>query len=53
MSVEQLQAGFLDLARKVYSAEETGVRRSRFKAMLKRSPHFGRRPRSELEQVAA
>jgi len=53
MTVEQLQAGFVDLARRLYSAEETSARRARFKTTLKRSPHFGRRPRTEAEQMAA
>jgi radical SAM superfamily enzyme YgiQ (UPF0313 family) len=42
MSVAELQAGFLGLAKQLYSAEETHARRARFKQMLKTSPHFGR-----------
>lgn len=38
MSLEQLQAGFLSLAKRLYSKEETADRRANFKAMLKRSP---------------
>ena len=40
MSVDQLQAGFLNLAKRLYSKEETDERRRKFKAMLRRSPHF-------------
>src|SRR6266853_1067010 len=42
MSVEQLQSGFLALAKRLYSAQETAQRRGKFKQMLKKSPHFGR-----------
>ncbi len=42
MTVEQLQSGFLGLARQLYSAEETQCRRSNFKRRLKASPHFRR-----------
>jgi hypothetical protein len=42
MSVAELQAGFLDLVKRLYSTEETTARRSNFKRMLKTSPHFGR-----------
>ena len=44
MSVAELQAGFLALAKRLYSAEETDARRRRFKTMLRTSPHFPRRP---------
>jgi radical SAM superfamily enzyme YgiQ (UPF0313 family) len=40
MSVEQLQAGFLRLAKTLYSAEETQSRRQGFKRRLKSSPNF-------------
>ena len=40
MSVEQLQTGFVDLARRLYSAEETGERRKKFKERLRTSPNF-------------
>jgi radical SAM superfamily enzyme YgiQ (UPF0313 family) len=53
MSVEQLQAGFVDLARRLYSKEETAERRRKFKAMLKQSPHFGQRRISEPSCLAA
>jgi radical SAM superfamily enzyme YgiQ (UPF0313 family) len=53
MSVAELQAGFLGLAKQLYSAEETQTRRSNFKRMLKTSPYFGRRAKDEEPQVAA
>ena len=43
MSVAQLQGGFLQLVKALYSDEETQRRRRGFKRMLKTSPHFGRR----------
>jgi radical SAM superfamily enzyme YgiQ (UPF0313 family) len=43
MSVDQLQAGFVDLARRLYSADETAERRRKFKNQLKTSVNFGRR----------
>ena len=51
MSVEELQTGFVKLARELYSAEETRERRSRFKRNLKVSPNFG--PRAQLKALAA
>lgn len=42
MSVAELQNGFLDLVKRLYSADETAARRSNFKRRLKTSPHFGR-----------
>jgi hypothetical protein len=42
MSVEQLQSGFLKLAKQLYSAGETQERRANFKRRLKASPNFGR-----------
>jgi radical SAM superfamily enzyme YgiQ (UPF0313 family) len=42
MSVAELQNGFLNLAKQLYSAEETQLRRSNFKRRLKSSPNFGR-----------
>jgi hypothetical protein len=47
MSVAELQGGFLDLVKRLYSAEETTARRAKFKQMLKKSPHFGPRARRE------
>ena len=47
MSVAELQSGFLDLVKRLYSAEETAERRTKFKQMLKKSPHFGPRARHE------
>jgi len=41
MSVEELQSGFLKLAKQLYSAEETQERRARFKRRLRHSPNFG------------
>jgi radical SAM superfamily enzyme YgiQ (UPF0313 family) len=43
MNVEELQTGFLRLAKQVYSAEETSERRRKFKAMLRRSPNLRNR----------
>jgi len=37
MSLEELQSGFVDLARRLYSTEETTERRRKFKTMLKES----------------
>jgi len=42
MSVEQLQSGFLNLVKRLYSAGETSERRRKFKTMLRASPNFGR-----------
>jgi radical SAM superfamily enzyme YgiQ (UPF0313 family) len=53
MTVAELQTGFLHLAKRLYSAEETNERRRKFKAMLKRSPHFGRQSAREPQQLAA
>jgi radical SAM superfamily enzyme YgiQ (UPF0313 family) len=47
MTVEELQNGFLGLAKQLYSAKETHERRSKFKRMLKASPNFGRHARRE------
>jgi hypothetical protein len=52
MSIEELQQGFLGLAKRLYSAEETAERRRKFKAGLRTSPNFGRN-REELKQLAA
>jgi radical SAM superfamily enzyme YgiQ (UPF0313 family) len=46
MSVDELQTGFLSLAKQLYSAEETKERRGKFKAMLKRSPYIRSRSRA-------
>ncbi|MBE0543594.1 MAG: B12-binding domain-containing radical SAM protein [Verrucomicrobia bacterium] len=53
MSVAELQHGFLGLAKQLYSAEETQLRRGRFKRMLKTSPNFGRRAAREEQLLAA
>lgn len=47
MTVAELQSGFLGLAKRLYSGEETAERRGKFKQMLKRSPHFGRKAKRE------
>ena len=47
MSVAELQAGFLDLVKRLYSADETAERRAKFKRMLKTSPHFRRQAHHE------
>jgi radical SAM superfamily enzyme YgiQ (UPF0313 family) len=53
MSVAELQHGFLGLAKRLYSAEELGERRRKFKTMLRRSPNFGRGARAKEELLAA
>lgn len=53
MSVAELQRGFLDLAKRLYSAEETEVRRRNFRRMLRQSSHFGPRVRAEEHLLAA
>jgi radical SAM superfamily enzyme YgiQ (UPF0313 family) len=53
MSVDQLQSGFLRLAKQLYSTEETQMRRRSFKQRLKDSPHFGRRAKSQEQLLAA
>jgi len=53
MTGSELQSGFIELARRLYSGEETSRRRTRFKRMLKNSPHFGRNKRREAQRLAA
>jgi radical SAM superfamily enzyme YgiQ (UPF0313 family) len=53
MSVAELQSGFLNLVRELYSAGETKTRRANFKRMLKTSPHFGRNARRGDPVLAA
>lgn len=53
MSVAELQSGFLHLAKRLYSESETSERRGKFKAMLKSSPNFGRRPAQATQRLAA
>ena len=53
MTVDELQAGFLKLAKQLYSAEETDARRRRFKRMLRTSPSFGPRVTRPEEVLAA
>src|SRR5262245_59711907 len=53
MSVEQLQSGFVALARQLYSEQETNERPRGFTRRLKTSPNFGRpRPRRKLHLAA-
>jgi len=47
MTVEQLQSDFINLVRRLYSAEETSERRRKFKRILKVSPDFGRAVREQ------
>ncbi len=47
MTVAQLQSGFVNLVKRLYSSEETDERRRKFKQRLKSSPHFGRNARRE------
>ena len=53
MSVAELQKGFLNLGKRLYSEPETAERRRKFKTMLKRSPNFGRRATPSAQQLAA
>ena len=53
MSLAELQNGFLKLAKQLYSAEETRERRTKFKSMLKTSPHFGRKAKRDEQLLAA
>lgn len=53
MSVTELQAGFLRLAKQLYSAEETQTRRRAFRRRLRGSPHFGRKAQLEPQLLAA
>jgi hypothetical protein len=42
-----------NFARRLYSKQETAERRRKFKAMLKRSSHFGPRVNAERSLLAA
>jgi radical SAM superfamily enzyme YgiQ (UPF0313 family) len=53
MSITDLQNGFLGLVKRLYSAEETGERRRKFKNRLKASSNFGSRAKNEPFRVAA
>jgi hypothetical protein len=53
MSVDQLQAGFLNLAKRLYSEPETSKRRDKFKSMLRTSSNFYRRAAQPAQQLAA
>lgn len=46
MSVAELQSGFMSLARRLYSAEETSERRRGFVRRLRRSPNFRKNARA-------
>jgi len=47
MAVRDLEKGFRDLAEKIYSAEFTQERRSKFKKVLRQEARAARRPRSK------
>ncbi len=53
MSRDQLQAGFLRLARQLYSADETQSRRRNFKRVLRASPRFGPQAKRHEQLLAA
>jgi radical SAM superfamily enzyme YgiQ (UPF0313 family) len=53
MSVEQLQRGFVALAKQLYSEEETKTRRGAFRHRLKSSPNFAPRPQGKNLHLAA
>jgi radical SAM superfamily enzyme YgiQ (UPF0313 family) len=53
MKVSELQNGFLQLAKTLYSAEETSERRRKFKSQLKHSLHWPRRQLRERQPLAA
>ena len=53
MRVQELQSGFLSLARRLYSAEETNERRRKFKENLKSSSSTRRGAISRPELLAA
>ena len=53
MSLAELQTGFLDLVKRLYSAGETHARRDNFKRRLKTSPHFGRNVKRAERPLAA
>ena len=49
MTIQELQDGFLWLAKTLYSDEVTKERRRKFRRMLRSSPKFGRKRISEAE----
>lgn len=53
MTIQQLQQGFVELARRLYSNEETNERRRKFKRMLRDSPNSGIRSRAAVSALAA
>ena len=52
MTVDELQSGFLKLAERLYSVEETTERRRKFKHMLRTSPNFHRSLKAEQKLAA-
>jgi len=53
MRVAELQHGFLGLVKQLYAAEETQMRRRRFKRRLKTSPNFGPQATPQEQPLAA
>ena len=53
MTVAELQSGFLNLVKELYSAEETSRRRRQFKQRLRRSPNFRPQPAAVEQRLAA
>ena len=53
MSIEQLQTGFLRLAKILYTREETDARRRAFRAKLKLSRELGRSRKVAAPALAA
>ena len=49
MTIQELQDGFLWLAKTIYSDEVTKERRRKFRRMLRTSPNFGRKRHSGAE----
>ena len=52
MTVDELQNGFLKLAERLYSVEETTERRRKFKHMLRTSPNFHHSLKAEQKLTA-
>lgn len=52
MSVEELQQGFLRLAKTLYSEEVTETRRSNFRKMLRSSPNFAGRRMRRISKIS-
>ncbi|MBI5868090.1 MAG: B12-binding domain-containing radical SAM protein [candidate division Zixibacteria bacterium] len=49
MTIQELQEGFLWLAKTLYSDDVTKARRRKFRRMLRTSPHFGRKRLTDTE----